>query len=222
MFTFDESISNIVKRGFLYFVVSLCIILYLVVKIQEDCIPINSVIYRDFNIQQGVLTGIDNHLVENVKEMFIVKTSIYYTLVPAFGKYYFCHWAILTKTDKNNLILISPTGNGGVDVHEVLDSYIYKEGNETFIYGGSLKKHIIFNEQTYVPSYKISVNDVINEMLKVNKSVKYLALSMNCHYVVEYVLSTFTNSDTPKVSTLTSFKRVFKDFLTGHKYTLNK
>lgn len=206
--------------GGLYFIIMLCVILYLVMLIKEECIPINSIIYRDVNIQRGVLTGINNHLVKNVKELYIVKTGIYYSILPSFGKNYFCHWSILVKTYENYMFIISPTGHGSVNVHEVLNEYIYKENGYTFIRGGSVGKHIIFN-QKYKPLFEITVNDIIKDMLEVNKTIKYLAFSMNCQFVVSYVLSLYTKENVPKISTIESFKRVINDLMFGTKFSIN-
>lgn len=215
-------LSNILfGRGFLYFIIILCIILYLVMIIKEECIPTNSIIYRDANTQKGVLTGINNHLVENVKELYIVKTGIYYSVLPSFGKNYFCHWSILVKTYENNMFIISPTGHGSINVHEVLNEYIYEENGYTFIRGGSLGKHILFNNQKYKPLFEITVNDVLKDMLEVNKAIKYLTFSMNCQFVVSYVLSLYTKVNVPKISTVESFKRVFNDFMFGVKFNIN-
>ena len=208
-------------KTFLYFIIILCIILYLIIMIKEECIPINSIIYRDTNIQQGVLTGINNHLVENVKELYIVKTGIYYSVIPSFGKNYFCHWSILVKTFKNHMFIISPTGHGSVNVHEVLNEYIYKENGYTFIRGGSLGKHILFDNQKYKPLFEITVNDILNDMLEVNKIIKYLTFSMNCQFVVSYVLSLYTKVDVPKISSIESFKRIVNDFMFGVKFKVN-
>ena len=208
-------------KGFLYFIITLCIILYLIMMIKEECIPTNSIIYRDVNTQQGVLTGINNHLVENVKELYIVKTGIYYSVLPSFGKNYFCHWSIFVKTYENNMLIISPTGHGSVNVHEVLNEYIYKENGYIFIRGGSLGKHIIFDNQKYEPLFDITVNDILKDMLEVNKSIKYLAFSMNCQFVVGYVLSLYTKANVPKISSIESFKRVVNDFIFGVKFNVN-
>ena len=189
--------------------------------IKEECIPINSIIYRDVNIQHGVLTGINNHLVENVKELYIVKTGIYYSVLPSFGKNYFCHWSIFVKTYENNMFIISPTGHGSINVHEVLNEYIYNENGYTFIRGGSLGKHIVFNNQKYEPTFKFTVNDLLKDMLEVNKSIKYLAFSTNCQFVVSYVLSLYTKIKVPKTSSVESFKRIVNDFLFGVKFNVN-
>lgn len=217
-----ELLSNILSgKGFLYFIITLCVILYLVMVVKEECIPINSIIYRDANVQRGVLSGINNHLVENVKELYIVKTGIYYSVLPSFGKNYFCHWSIFVKTYENNMFIISPTGHGSINVHEVLNEYIYNENGYTFIRGGSLGKHIVFNNQKYEPTFKFTVNDLLKDMLEVNKSIKYLAFSMNCQFVVSYVLSLYTKTKVPKISSVESFKRVVNDFLFGVKFNVN-
>lgn len=222
MCKFDDIVSDIISgKGFLYFIVTLCILLYLIVTVKEECIPTNSIIYRDANVQYGVLTGINNHLTENVKEFYIVKTGIYYSVLPSFGKNYFCHWSILAKTIHDNMFIISPTGHGSVNVHEVLNEYIYKENGYTFIRGGTLGKHIIFNNQKYKPIIDVTVNDVIKQMLDVNKTIKYMAFSMNCQFVVSYVISFYTKADIPKVSSADSFKRIVNDFIFGVKFNVN-
>ena len=194
----------------IHFLVVVCIILYLIIIVKEECIPVNAIIYRDENLHN------DNSLNDYVKFLYVVKTGIYYSLYPSFGKNYFCHWSIMTETDKK-MFIISPTGHGSINVHEVKREYIYKEKGYTFIRGGSLEKHIIFS-QKIKPIYDITVNDVINHMMKINSSIKYLPFSMNCQFLVSYIISSYTNENIPKVSSLDSFKRIVNDFIFGYKF----
>ena len=192
-------------------IVLICIILYIINIVKEECIPSNSIIYRDVDLQNNDVLN------EKVSGLYIVKTGIYYSITPSFGKKYFCHWSLMTKTDKGNMFVISPTGHGSVNIHKVLKEYIYKERGYKFIRGGTLGKHIIFSKKI-VPRYVVSVNDVINDMMKINKNIKYLPFSMNCQYVVSYVLETYIDGKIPKLSSIDSMKRIMNDLIFGYKF----
>lgn len=192
--------------------VVLCVVLLCLLNIKEECIPTNSVIFRDDNIYNNIET-----LNEKIDEMYVAKTGIYYSITQTFGKKYFCHWSILAKTNKGNMFIISPTGHGSVNVHEVLKEYIYEANGYKFIRGGTLGKHIIFPKKI-IPKFSINVNDVIYEMMKTNENIKYLPFSMNCQFVVSYVLGLYQNGRIPKISTIDSMKRVINDLMFGYKF----
>lgn len=205
------------------FMVMMSVILYMLVVIKEECIPVDSLIYRD-DIE-------DKELNEIVSGMYVVKTGIYYSITQSFGKKYFCHWSLLivTKGEKGrgggNMFIISPTGHGSVNIHKVLKEYIYRDGRYTFIKGGSLGKYILCSKRIDL-NYDVTVKEVIDEMKKTNKNIKYLPFSMNCQYVVSYVLSLYVTDGMdgmdggklPNVSSIESFKRVLNDFMFGYKF----
>lgn len=193
-------------------VVLVVLVLLVLISVKEECIPTNSIIYRDDIVLHR------EWLNEKVDGLYVVKTGIYYSITPSFGKKYFCHWSLMVRTNGGHMFVISPTGHASVNVHEVKREYIYSENGYRFIKGGSLGKHIIFSKRL-VPDYDVSVNEVVNDMMKVNKSIKYLTFSMNCQYVVSYVLSLYVGGGKiPRVSTMDSFKRVLNDFMFGYKF----
>lgn len=214
LFTFK---SVLTLKSFTYFLLVLCIILILLICIQYERIPMHSIIFHDKNIQYGLLTGVNNCLNEYVKNIQIIKTSIN-MLLYKFSKNYFCHWAILVTTVKNNMCMISPTGNGGVDVHEVLHEYIHYKDNHKFLKGGSLGKYYIYPKK-YIPKYLITVNDIVLNLFKANSTIDYMMFTMNCQYIISYTLSLFVDGiNIPNISPLTSFVRVCKDFMFSDKF----
>lgn len=211
--------SILPKKSIMLFLVLVCLILYLSNKIKEESIPINSINYRDISVQNGVLSGKDDFLRETVDELRIIKTSIYYSICSLFGKEYFCHWAILVKTENGHMFVVSPTGNGGVDVHEVLDNYIFEEKGYRFLSGGTLGKYLI-DKVRFVPKFKINVNDVIKNMLEANRTVEYMLMTMNCQYIVSYVLSLYVDGiKIPDIRLLPSVLRAGSDLLFGTKFS---